>query len=63
MTDQGVKIRLIVASEFEIFEASAAAQRVESDVADMVGFEVWAVRIQKVDALVDRLGQPDTYAH
>ena len=37
---QGVEVDLVVASQFEVFDAFAAGEEVEGDVQDVVGFVI-----------------------
>ena len=55
---QGVKIDLIVASQFEVFDVLAAGEDVEGNVEDMVGFVVRQMPLEEVKVAVDVLDKP-----
>jgi hypothetical protein len=54
---QGVEKNLVVAEQFEVFQAAAATQRQVGQGADMVGLMIGKVDFQQVQALVDGFDQ------
>jgi len=54
---QGIQIHLIVAPQFQVFQASAARQQVVSHVQHMVGFAVRQVDLEQVQLTIDCLIQ------
>ena len=49
----------VVAPQFDVVEAGAVAQRVISEVEDVITLVVREVKLQEVEAFVDGLGQPE----
>ena len=56
---QGVEVNLVVASEFEVFDAFAAGEDVEGDVQDMVGFVIGEMPLEDMEVVVDVADQAD----
>jgi hypothetical protein len=56
---QGVEVNLVVASKFEMFDAFAAGEDVESDIQDVVGFVIGEMAFEEVKVLVDVPDQAD----
>lgn len=54
-----VEKNLVVAAEFDIFQTGAVAKHIESDVQHVIGLGVRAVDLEEVQALVDRLIEPN----
>jgi hypothetical protein len=50
---QGVEVNLVVASEFEVFDAFAAGEDIEGDVQDMVGFVIGEMPLEDMEVVVD----------
>jgi hypothetical protein len=50
---QGVEVDLVVAPQFEVFDARAAGEDVEGDVQDVVGFVVGQVSLEDMELGVD----------
>ena len=50
---QGIEIDLVVASEFDVFDAFAAGEDVERDVQDVVGFVVGEMPLEDMEHRVD----------
>ena len=55
---QGVEIDLVVAPQFEMFDAFAAGEDVEGDVQDMVGFVIGQMPLEENKLGVDLVDQP-----
>ena len=56
---QGVEVDLVVAPQFEVFDALAAGEDIEGDVQDMVGFVVGQMPLEQVKIAVDILDESD----
>ena len=50
---KGVEVDLVVASQFEVFDASSAGEDVESDVEHVVGFVVGEMAFEEMEVAVD----------
>ena len=56
---QGIEIGLVVAEQFQMFQARAAGQQVVGDVQHVVGLVVGQMDLQQAEAAVDGLGEPE----
>jgi hypothetical protein len=54
-----VEVRFVLATQFEVFDAGAVAQRVVSEVEHVVRFVVGQMGFQQLQALVDGVGQTE----
>src|SRR5262249_19036987 len=60
---QGIEVDLVVAPQFEVFDARATGQEIEGDVQDVVGFVVGQVSLEDVEAGVDVTDQSSALRH
>ena len=56
---QRIEVDLVVAAQFEVFDAAAAGEEIEGDVQDMVGFVVGQMALEQVKVAVDILDEFD----
>ena len=50
---EGIEIDLVVAAQFDVFEAAAAGEDVEGDVQDVVGFVIGEMALEQMEVGVD----------
>jgi hypothetical protein len=63
LSSQGIEIRFIVASQFEMLQAGSSGEPVESNVEDMIGFGIRHMKFKNWTAAIDAVSNTELPDH